>query len=54
MARIKKTRTAQLYDVNVEILNPSQVKDKYPGINNSDLEGGIFMPGDGQADCRSY
>ncbi len=46
----RQATTAQLYDVNVEILNPSQVKDKYPGINNSDLEGGIFMPGDGQAD----
>ncbi len=46
----RQATTAQLYDVNVEILNPSQVKDKYPGINNKDLEGGIFMPGDGQAD----
>ena len=46
----RQATTAQLYDVNVEILNPSEVKDKYPGINNSDLEGGIFMPGDGQAD----
>ena len=46
----RQATTAQLYDVNVEILNPSEVKDKYPGINNKDLEGGIFMPGDGQAD----
>ncbi len=46
----RQATTAQLYDVNVEILNPSEVKDKYPGINNKDLKGGIFMPGDGQAD----
>ncbi len=46
----RQATTAQLYDVNVEILNPSEVKDKYPGINHKDLEGGIFMPGDGQAD----
>ena len=46
----RQATTAQLYDVNVEILNPSKVKDRYPGINNKDLKGGIFMPGDGQAD----
>jgi len=46
----RQATTAQLYDVNVEILNPSEVKDKYPGINNEDIIGGIFMPGDGQAD----
>ena len=46
----RQATTAQLYDVNVEILNPLEIKDKYPGINNKDLEGGIFMPGDGQAD----
>ena len=46
----RQATTAQLYNVNVEILNSSQVKDKYPGINSNDLEGGIFMPGDGQAD----
>ncbi len=46
----RQATTAQLYDVNVEILNPSEVKDKYPGINHKDLEGGIFMPSDGQAD----
>ena len=46
----RQATTAQLYDVNVEILNPSEIKDKYPGINNKDLKGGIFMPDDGQAD----
>ncbi len=46
----RQATTAQLYDVNVEILNPSELKDKFPGIKTSDLKGGIFMPGDGQAD----
>ena len=46
----RQATTAQLYDVNVKILNPSEVKEKYPGINNKDIVGGIFMPGDGQAD----
>ena len=46
----RQATTAQLYDVNVEILNPSEVKNKYSEINNKDIVGGIFMPGDGQAD----
>ncbi len=46
----RQATTAQLYDVNVEIINPSELKDKFPGIKTSDLKGGIFMPGDGQAD----
>ena len=46
----RQATTAQLYDVNVQILNPSEVKEKYTGINNKDIAGGIYMPGDGQAD----
>ena len=40
----------QLYDVNVEVLNIDQIKKIYPIINDKDILGGIFMPGDGQAD----
>ena len=51
MGRIKRqATTAQLYDVNVEVLDLPQVKKKYPIINNDGVLGGIFMPGDGQAD----
>ncbi len=46
----RQATTAQLYDVNVEILKPSEAEEKFPGIKTNDLKGGIFMPGDGQAD----
>jgi len=42
--------TAQLFDVYVEVLNIDQIKKIYPIINEKDILGGIFMPGDGQAD----
>ncbi len=46
----RQATTAQLYDVNVEILNKDEIKDKVPLIKNDDLLGGIFMPGDGSGD----
>ncbi len=47
---LRQATTAQLFDVNVEILNVEQIKKIYPIINDKDILGGIFMPGDGQAD----
>ncbi len=47
---LRQATTAQLFDVNVEILNIEQIKKIYPIINDKDILGGIFMPGDGQAD----
>jgi len=46
----RQATTAQLFDVHVEILNIDQIKKIYPIINEKDILGGIFMPGDGQAD----
>ena len=46
----RQATTAQLYDVNVEVLNIDQIKKIYPVINDKNIIGGIFMPGDGQAD----
>ena len=46
----RQATTAQLFDVNVEVLNADQIKKIYPIINEKDVLGGIFMPGDGQAD----
>tara|TARA_E500000331_G_scaffold288582_1_gene284057 strand:- start:416 stop:2857 length:2442 start_codon:yes stop_codon:yes gene_type:complete len=46
----RQATTAQLYDVNVEVLNLDQIKKIYPIINDANILGGIFMPGDGQAD----
>ena len=39
-----------MFDVNVEVLNIDEIKKIYPIINEKDVLGGIFMPGDGQAD----
>jgi len=47
---LRQATTAQLFDVNVEILSIDQIKKIYPIINEKDILGGIFMPGDGQAD----
>ena len=47
---LRQATTAQLYDVNVEILNIENIKKIYPIINEEGIYGGIFMPGDGQAD----
>ena len=46
----RQATTAQLYDVNVEVLNKDQVEKTYPIIDKKGILGGIFMPGDGQAD----
>ena len=47
---LRQATTAQLYDVDVRVLNKDQVKKDYPIINTDEILGGIFMPGDGAAD----
>ncbi len=47
---LRQATTAQLYNVNVEVLNIEQIKKIYPLIHEKGIYGGIFMPGDGQAD----
>jgi len=46
----RQATTAQLYDVDVRILDKDQIKKNYPIINTDELLGGILMPGDGAAD----
>ena len=46
----RQATTAQLYDVDVRILDKEQLKKKYPIINTDEIIGGILMPGDGAAD----
>jgi len=46
----RQATTAQLYDVDVRILDKDQIKKDYPIINTDELIGGILMPGDGAAD----
>ena len=47
---LRQATTAQLYDVNVKILDKNQIKNDYPIINTEEVIGGILMPGDGAAD----
>ena len=46
----RQATTAQLYDVDLEILNKDDIKKKYPMMHTDDLKGGVLMPGDGSAD----
>ena len=46
----RQATTAQLYNVDVKILDKNQIKKDYPIINTDELIGGILMPGDGAAD----
>ncbi len=46
----RQATNAQLYDVDVRILDKDQIKKDYPIINTEEILGGILMPGDGAAD----
>ena len=47
---LRQATAAQLFDVNVEVLDKKKVKDLYPVIHDEDIYGGVYMPEDGQAD----
>ncbi len=47
---LRQATTAQLSNVEVEVLNKERIKELYPVLKNEDLVGGVFMPKDGQAD----
>jgi glycine cleavage system aminomethyltransferase T/glycine/D-amino acid oxidase-like deaminating enzyme len=47
---LRQATSAQLFDVNVEVLDRKKIKDLYPVINDQDIIGGVYMPEDGQAD----
>jgi len=46
----RQATTAQLYNVDVQILDKEKIKKDFPIINTQDVIGGILMPGDGAAD----
>jgi len=46
----RQATSAQMFDVNVEVLNSQKIKDLFPVINDQDILGGVYMPEDGQAD----
>ena len=41
---------ARVFGVEVEELTPGDVKGRYPHLNTDDVTGGVWLPGDGQAD----
>ena len=45
---------AKNFGLEVELLTPSEVKQKYPLLNVSDIVGGIFLPKDGQANPADF
>mgnify|MGYP001193973993 CR=1 FL=1 len=47
---LRQATAAQLFDVDVEIVNKERIKELYPVINDDDILGGVYMPEDGQAD----
>ena len=47
---LRQATSAQLFDVNVEVLNKKKINELYPVINDQDILGGVYMPEDGQAD----
>jgi len=47
---LRQATAAQLFDVNVEVLNKKETKDLYPVIHDEDILGSVYMPEDGQAD----
>ena len=47
---LRQATSAQIFDVNVEVIDKQKIKDLYPVINDQDILGGVYMPEDGQAD----
>ncbi len=47
---LRQATTAQLSNVEVEVLNKERIKELYPVVKNEDLVGGVYIPKDGQAD----
>ncbi|MDC0956202.1 FAD-dependent oxidoreductase, partial [Candidatus Pelagibacter sp.] len=47
---LRQATSAQLFNVNIEVLDRQKVRDLYPVINDQDILGGVYMAEDGQAD----
>ncbi len=47
---LRQATSAQLCNVNVDILDKKKIKNLYPVVSDKDILGGVYMPEDGQAD----
>ena len=48
----RQSSTAQLFNVEANILTSKEIKNLYPLISTNDVIGGVHMPLDGQADPK--
>ena len=46
----RQATTAQLFNVEVQVVTKEKINDLYSLINTNDLIGGVYIPNDGQAD----
>src|SRR5437868_4777231 len=50
MTQLRRTAaTAEAYQLDCELISPRQAKELYPILRDDDLEGAIWLPGDGRA-----
>jgi glycine cleavage system aminomethyltransferase T/glycine/D-amino acid oxidase-like deaminating enzyme len=49
MALRRTAATAQAYDIACELISAAEAADRYPLLNGADLQGAIWLPGDGRA-----
>jgi glycine cleavage system aminomethyltransferase T/glycine/D-amino acid oxidase-like deaminating enzyme len=42
--------TAQAYDIDCDLISPSEAAERYPLLNVSDILGALWLPADGRAD----
>jgi glycine cleavage system aminomethyltransferase T/glycine/D-amino acid oxidase-like deaminating enzyme len=50
MTTLRRTAaTAQAYDIECELLTPADAAQRYPLLYDADLQGAIWLPGDGRA-----
>ena len=51
MVQLRRTvANAAAYDLDCELLTPAQAAERYPLLRTHDLQGAIWLPGDGRAD----
>jgi 4-methylaminobutanoate oxidase (formaldehyde-forming) len=50
MVQLKRTSAvAQAYGVTCDVISPSEAGERYPIMETSDLQGAVWLPGDGKA-----
>ena len=50
MVQLRRTAaTAEVYDLECELISPARAKELYPVLETEDLVGAIWLPGDGTA-----